>query len=1693
MNTAGKNLSAFLVPPWRQALVVTLLLPGLQPPGDGAPVRLRVLFADDFTGGAFKWQPLTGKWVVEKGEYVSTAPGMSVAGEAAWKDYALEVRLKTGIPGRGSWAVGGLIFRFTRRDNTFGGDYYYVLLHQRNNLEVGKRVGGKQVKGGLSHVRDVPPATYWNTLRVEVRGGFIQVFVNGELKTQVVDSNPLPQGKIGLLNLGARRCRFAAVRVTRVGEVGLPPVHPWPGQRYWLNPPAAESPAGQTRSWSTYRGDNQRSGVAGVALPMPLKLNWTYVPRQPPRPAWPEPGKETQRMDFDYVYHLTVAGGLAFFGSSADHQVHALDLRTGRERWRFFTEGPVRFAPTVAGNRVFAGSDDGWVYCLSAVDGSLLWKFRGGPHDERLLGNGQMISRWPVRTGVLVDQGIVYFAAGMWSSDGVYVYALRAEDGSVVWKNDTCGRRYMKLPHDYLEGIAGVSPQGYLLLCRDTLIVPNGRAMPAGFDSATGKLRFCRNDASKLHHAGGSWLTASGDLVLGERRPLQIDGHVRLGEADPLPGDGLIAWTYDTGEQVFALAGKHRVLVHGGIMYTSGDGKLTATETRELRRRAGGYYASGLVDPRLAPEHVHPLGWWRGARYPWYPSKVVPIALQPSKWETPLGRTYELILAGNVLVAGGRGQVTAVAADTGKILWQTKVEGEARGLAVTDSNLLVSTTTGRLLCYGKPTGNAAVVQPQTHAPADRTARPDATGILTRTRVRSGYCLLLGADGPLASELARQSKLRIYCLEPGAGKAAAARRLLDAAGIYGTRVAVHRGTFDRLPYADYFADLVVADSQAVARRRRLAAELYRVVRPWGGRLYVRATEGVGDLSQRFAAAGVPRHEVHVHGRYLLIARGPLPGAGEWTHEYADAGRSAATTDRYVRLPLKMLWFGGPGPARMVSRHWRSPTPLVANGRMFVAGENHVIAVDAYTGRQLWVRDLPGVAHFPAKYRGGNLVADHDSVYAAVGTRCLRLDAATGATRTTYSPPVRTGDMPVVDNPLTTARSGRAKATPVPNKRDWEFLAVTGDLLLGSVGVPNLSMSWWPEAYPECKYLFALHKADGSPAWVYAATDSVSPTAVVVRDRRVWLLDRTSRAQIARSRRRGDKHPVHCTLKSLSLRTGAVLWQQPVAAALEQLWSGDGVLLGSDGRLFVAWNAADGALLWTRPIRGGYPVILGDRFYVYPVAYDLRTGEQVRSTHPLTGESVPWRMGYKGGCGSLVGCPAALFYRSGATGMYDLAGDSGIHWLGQVRPSCWINLIPAGGLLLSAEGASNCTCPYNYQTSFALIADHRQENWSVFPQRQTAPDDRLRQVALNFGAVGDHRDAGGRLWLAFPRPFRPGALTVPLTTQGPVDIDRRDAEELAVTIKDRPWLYGSGLRGPVTAELDLLLHRPAVALPAHQPPDIDGRLTEACWDGRQPLPFTTDEQAADPATTAWLRTDADNLYLAFRRRAPSRNGKPVPWTAATRGRDARVWEDDSLNIRLRPGSRRRGLYLSLSVSGATFDGLARGRIGVDPSWDGAWTSAVHPTPPVWTAEVAVPWTTLRQAGLSRDNLTLYLESTNHSGVGPARVQFKYRPYTRLWCFAHPFVPVVFAPPPPGDLHTFRLTFHFFAPERLPRDRQVVALKIQGRTLVPTLIPSVSSPHTLTFTTRTQARDTLHLQLLPRTHNPPILSGMEVQEER
>jgi len=222
--------------------------------------------------------------------------------------------------------------------------------------------------------------------------------------------------------------------------------------------------------WPTYRANNKRTASTAAKLARPNAPKdtppapaWTYAPNRPHVPTAP-----------------TLAGGLVFVAGE-DGFARAIDAKTGQIRWSFATAGPIKMPPTIWRGRAYVGSGDGYVYALEAASGRLIWRFRAAPLERRIMVYGRLCSTWPVNTGVLVKDGLVYFAAGIIDSDGTYVYALDAKTGKIKWQNNSCG-------HLSGELRKGVSAQGNLAIHGDQLLMAGGNQLnPARFDLATGK------------------------------------------------------------------------------------------------------------------------------------------------------------------------------------------------------------------------------------------------------------------------------------------------------------------------------------------------------------------------------------------------------------------------------------------------------------------------------------------------------------------------------------------------------------------------------------------------------------------------------------------------------------------------------------------------------------------------------------------------------------------------------------------------------------------------------------------------------------------------------------------------------------------------------------------------------------------------------------------------------------------------------------------------------------------------------------------------------------------------------------------------------------------------------------------------------------------------------------------------------
>ena len=106
--------------------------------------------------------------------------------------------------------------------------------------------------------------------------------------------------------------------------------------------------------WPMWRYDAARSAASPDGIATNLTLLWSR--KLPPvRPAWPLDPE--QRLNFDASYEPVVMGKLMFLGSQNEGSVTAYDTETGEEKWKLFTEGPVRCAPACWHGKIYIGSD----------------------------------------------------------------------------------------------------------------------------------------------------------------------------------------------------------------------------------------------------------------------------------------------------------------------------------------------------------------------------------------------------------------------------------------------------------------------------------------------------------------------------------------------------------------------------------------------------------------------------------------------------------------------------------------------------------------------------------------------------------------------------------------------------------------------------------------------------------------------------------------------------------------------------------------------------------------------------------------------------------------------------------------------------------------------------------------------------------------------------------------------------------------------------------------------------------------------------------------------------------------------------------------------------------------------------------------------------------------------------------------
>jgi outer membrane protein assembly factor BamB len=1032
----------------------------------------------------------------------------------------------------------------------------------------------------------------------------------------------------------------------------------------------ASAPAGD---WPTWRCDIRRSGTCAENLPSELYLQWV---RQLPRPmqAWPnEP-----RLGFDACYEPVAVGKTLLLGSPNDGSVTAFDTGSGQRRWQFFSEGPVRFAPAASSERVYFGSDDGWLYCLALQDGKLLWKVRGVPDekaDRRHLGNNRLISLWPVRGGPVLAGDAVYFGAGIWPTMGVFIVAADARTGRIRWRNaEVSYLAKVRLDHNIFHP-SGLSPQGYLVVEGDKLLVPNGRSMPAVHDRGTGKLvdyiQGYRNGDCRVA-VSGNYAFVGRDGVLDLRTRREVNSRwAAAGKDAPGPEQYAKAHLFEATlfPYKFFPGCTARSALAGEVAYDVCEGVFLA---RDLEHASLAEYESKMTGATLKP--------WR-----WDP---------PLLWQLPTDLAAKkpgdaaIIRAGSRLYGHTGGTLIAVdlpadGAARPKIAWQQPLDGTAAELLAADGKLFVVTQEGRIACFGSARGEAKTY-PLFPAPLAATddARPRAAEILKTTGVAEGYCLLvgLGPDG-LAEQLLLQSQLKLIAVDADAQRVNRLRGRLAAAGFYGGRAEVFLGQPQEFCFPPYLASLLVAKYPAgdAETTSRLLKRWFDVLRPYGGTAYLELPQGAGA---RPAPAGLELPGAQFSraaGAAVIRRAGALPQSAPWTHEYADAALSYYSRDRRVRPPLEVLWYGD-GPDHGVWSWHDYNTgikPQVVGGRLFAQRSGELFAYDVYTGRLLWTAKID---------RASRCASLEDGVYLAGVDRCAVYDPATGQRLRTC--------------PFNVESGSRAHATAI---------RVAGDVI--AIAAAKQVPGEWGHLW-EGVSLVVLDRAGGRLLWARQIREGFHYHALALGDGTLFCTESPSRIRLKKtgenSKSADPWQPPPSTVLAFVARSGKTRWSTTIANrnyADPQTstvgirdsddWLGycreQGVLLTGKTSETYAFDAQSGTPLWHEPI-GGWPMILcGEKFLTQQgQPLDVRTGKRLGP--PLSFS--------KGGCNYAVAGPYLMMFRDQSASYIELASGKKQD-LYAVRSGCSNSLIAADGLLNVPNFSVGCVCNYPLQTSFALV--------------------------------------------------------------------------------------------------------------------------------------------------------------------------------------------------------------------------------------------------------------------------------------------------------------------------------------------------------------------------------------------------------
>ena len=250
--------------------------------------------------------------------------------------------------------------------------------------------------------------------------------------------------------------------------------------------------------WATYSQNNSRSSAAKVSVSAEA-LKWTLKISENERVTPP------------------VSVGSTVYVGSDSGEIVAIDAKNGTKKWSYWCGGAVYAPPTYSEGRLFVGSADGKMVCLNAETGNVLYSLSVSGNLRNIFFYGRLVSTWSIHSGVLVDKGVGYLAAGITNFDTTIVLAFDAKTGAIKWVNNTSGLIDK-------QNRIGVMAHGSLTIGKGKLWLGAGNGtFPASYDLNTGKHEVDKDKKASAGNRGWKIACFNDEYILQGGKMLYIE------------------------------------------------------------------------------------------------------------------------------------------------------------------------------------------------------------------------------------------------------------------------------------------------------------------------------------------------------------------------------------------------------------------------------------------------------------------------------------------------------------------------------------------------------------------------------------------------------------------------------------------------------------------------------------------------------------------------------------------------------------------------------------------------------------------------------------------------------------------------------------------------------------------------------------------------------------------------------------------------------------------------------------------------------------------------------------------------------------------------------------------------------------------------------------------------------------------